>query len=63
MSTLVRNIGELITNNRSGSYRKSGCAFTHSDGVITWVGPESEAPSDCDQVLDAMGCAVLPGFV
>jgi len=63
VSTLVRNIGELITNEASGPYRKSGFAFTHSDGLITWVGPETEAPNDCDHMIDASGCAVLPGFV
>ncbi len=63
MSTLVRNIGELITNSGSGPYRKSRFAFTYSDGLITWVGPESDAPIDCDHVLDALDCAVLPGFV
>ena len=63
MITLVRNIGELITNEGSGPYRKSGFAFTFSDGLINWVGPETDAPDDCDHVIDAAGSAVLPGFV
>ena len=63
MITLVRNIGELITNEDSGAYRKSGFAFTFSEGIIDWVGPEADAPRDCDQEVDAAGCAVLPGFV
>ena len=63
MITLVRNIGELITNGGSGSYRKSRFAFTFSDGLINWVGPETDAPDHCDHVIDASGCAVLPGFV
>lgn len=63
MITLVRNIGELTTNEGSGPYRKSGFAFTFSDGLINWVGPEADAPDHCDQVIDAAGCAVLPGFV
>jgi imidazolonepropionase len=61
--TLVRNIGELITNEGSGPYRKSGFAFTFSEGLINWVGRETDAPHDCDHVIDASGCAVLPGFV
>jgi len=61
--TLVRNIGELITNDGSGPYRKSGFAFTFSSGLINWVGPETDAPDHCDHVIDAAGCAVLPGFV
>ena len=63
MTTLVRNIGELITNENSGPYRKTGFAFTFAEGLITWVGPEVDAPRDCDQEIDAAGCAVLPGFV
>lgn len=63
MITLVRNIGELITNEGSGPYRKSGFAFTFSDGLINWVGPEIDAPDHCDHVIDAGGSAVLPGFV
>jgi imidazolonepropionase len=61
--TLVRNIGELITNEGSGSYRKHGFAFTFSEGIINWVGPETDAPLNCEHVIDAAGCAVLPGFV
>jgi imidazolonepropionase len=63
VTTLVRNIGELITNENSGPYRKTGFAFTFAEGLITWVGPEVDAPRDCDQEIDAAGCAVLPGFV
>lgn len=38
------------------------------DGIIRWVGPESEMPEPeghvCDEVyMDALGRAVLPGFV
>jgi imidazolonepropionase len=61
--TLVRNIGELITNEGSDPYRKSGCAFTFSEGLINWVGPEADAPDNCGHIIDAAGCAVLPGFV
>lgn len=63
MSTLVRSIGELITNEGFGPYRKNGFAFTFADGLISWVGPETDAPSDWDHVIDVLGCAVLPGFV
>jgi imidazolonepropionase len=63
VTTLVRNIGELITNENSGPYRKTGFAFTFAEGLITWVGLEVDAPRDCDQEIDAAGCAVLPGFV
>jgi imidazolonepropionase len=53
---LIRNIGELTTH--SG---ESGDALVVSDRVL-WVGPSSSAP-DADEVLDAGGAAVLPGFV
>ncbi|MGW5241147.1 imidazolonepropionase [Monashia sp. NPDC004114] len=37
-------------------------AVVVSDGVIEWVGPESEAP-DADERRDLGGRAVIPGFV
>ena len=63
MITLVRNIGELITNDGADPYRKSRFAFTFSEGLINWVGPEADAPDHCDQIINAGGCVVLPGFV
>jgi imidazolonepropionase len=63
VNTLVRNVGELVTNEGFGPYRKNGFAFTFADGLISWVGPETDAPNDCDHVIDASNCAVLPGFV
>jgi len=44
VSTLVRNVGELVTNEGFGPYRKNGFAFTFADGLISWVGPETDAP-------------------
>jgi imidazolonepropionase len=53
---LIRNIGELTTN--SG---ETGDALIVSDRV-EWVGPAASAPA-ADEVLDAGGAAVIPGFV
>ena len=37
-------------------------AVAIEDGRISWVGAAAQAPS-CDEVIDADGAAVLPGFV
>lgn len=66
MKTLVTGATELITNSidpTDPNYRMSGGAFTFTNGVIDWVGNASEAPADCDEIVDAQGGAVLPGFV
>jgi imidazolonepropionase len=62
-STLVRNIGELVTNSGSGPYRNANFAFAYENSVITWVGPESQSPKNCENIIDATGAAILPGFV
>lgn len=67
MSTsLLTNIGELTTNvaasdgDRHGTLL--GAAVLIEDGRISWVGSASDAP-DADEIVDAGGCAVVPGFV
>jgi imidazolonepropionase len=62
MPTLVRNISELTTESAQFPRRATGYALAFDNEIITWVGPESDAP-DCDHIIDAQGCAVLPGFV
>ena len=62
MTTLVSNIAELVTESDRYPTRAHGYAFACDAGVITWVGPESEAPAT-DHIIDADGGAVLPGFV
>lgn len=66
-SLLITSIGELVTNDPSvGDGSMLGlladAAVATEDGRVTWVGPASEAPP-CDDVVDAEGRAVLPGFV
>jgi len=64
-STLITNIGELTTNVGTPA---DPCGTLHdaavlvADGLISWVGPSSDAPS-ADETVDAGGCAVIPGFV
>lgn len=68
MSLLVTNIGELVTNDpaagRSGDLLglRSDAALVVEDGVVAWVGATADAPA-ADEVLDAAGRAVIPGFV
>lgn len=67
-STLVTHIGELVTNAPSDAPTtdrlglRSDAALVIEDGVVAWVGPAAEAPA-ADEVVDAGGRAVIPGFV
>ncbi len=62
---VIRNIGELVTNDASvgrgplGIIRDAAVAF---DERIRWVGPSADAPASPSS-FDAAGCAVVPGFV
>ena len=68
MSVLITNIGELVTNQpgeRAGAAAVTagaGAALVIDEGLVAWTGPASRAPA-ADQVVDAGGRAVLPGFV
>ena len=62
---LITNIGELTTNvgwAGSESATMRDAAVLIEDGLIAWVGPAADAPA-ADEVLDAAGRAVIPGFV
>ena len=71
-STLITNIGELVTNDDSvgdrsalGVLRAStdgAAAVLIKDGLIVWLGPASEAPA-ADQTIDLAGNTLIPGFV
>jgi imidazolonepropionase len=69
MTTLLRNIGELVTNDPTRGDRYgivNDAAIEWADGVVTWVGLDSDAQSrenNAREVLDAEGRAVIPGFV
>lgn len=65
MSTLVTNIGELVTcdgTGEGGVGARPDQALVVAGGHIAWVGPASSAPS-ADEVVDVGGRCVLPGFV
>ena len=66
MSTLLANIGELVTNAAGaapGEFASiTGAALVIEDGRVAWTGPASRAPA-ADQMTDLGGRAVLPGFV
>ncbi len=63
MSTLITNIGELITNGPGdGDGLRSDAALVIDGELIAWTGPAARAPA-ADEVVDASGRAVLPGFV
>lgn len=65
-STLLTNIGELTTNVGSADGDRTGtlhdAAVLFEDGRILWVGGAVDAPA-ADEVVDAAGAAVIPGFV
>src|SRR5580692_6260834 len=71
MSTLITNIGELVTNapgdhdpsRGPGPFEaRTGAALVIDAGRVAWTGPAARAPA-ADQIVDARGRAVLPGFV
>jgi imidazolonepropionase len=71
VSTLITNIGELVTNAPDdhdpvagpGPFTaRDGAALVIEDGRVAWTGPAGQAPA-ADDIVDASGRAVLPGFV
>jgi imidazolonepropionase len=71
VSLLITNIGELVTNAprdavsvaSPGPYEAvTDAALVLDAGLVAWTGPASQAPP-ADEVFDAAGRAVLPGFV
>ncbi|HEY4463735.1 MAG TPA: imidazolonepropionase [Streptosporangiaceae bacterium] len=72
MSTLITNIGELVTNAPApdsapgagpGAFEViTGAAVVIDDGRVAWTGPAARAPA-ADDIVDARGRAALPGFV
>ena len=72
-SLLITRIGELVTNappdsepggpgGPGGFAAISGAALVIDGDRVAWTGPAARAPA-ADDVLDASGRAVLPGFV
>ena len=64
MSILITNIGELVTNApAAGAFAATGDAALVIEGSqVAWTGPASQPPA-ADELIDADGRAVLPGFV
>lgn len=65
MSLLITNISELVTNDPDADDLlgvRTDAAVVLADGVVSWVGAAAEAPA-ADEVFDAQGRAVIPGFV
>src|ERR1700753_3956637 len=71
MSTLITNIGELVTNaptdlgpagGPAPFVAQTGAAVVIDEGRVAGPAPASKAPA-ADGIVDASGRAVLPGFV
>jgi imidazolonepropionase len=66
MSLAITNIGSLVTNDPnlgSGILGElENAALVIEKGQVAWVGSSSSAPAT-DQVIDAQGMGVIPGFV
>jgi imidazolonepropionase len=64
MSTLITNIGQLVTLDPAEPERptRSHAALVIDDGRVAWVGDAAHAPA-ADTRVDADGAAVIPGFV
>ena len=61
MSTLIDNIGLLITH-ESGRSERENAAIVIENGTVLWLGDAGSAP-DADERIDAEGRCVIPGFV
>ncbi|PFG17610.1 imidazolonepropionase [Propionicimonas paludicola] len=61
MSTAITGIGELVSWDPERPVR-SDAALVIEDDVVAWVGDASQVPA-ADEVIDAAGAAVIPGFV
>jgi imidazolonepropionase len=64
-STVLTNIGELVTNDPQSSELLGiveRAALVVEGGRVAWVGPADRAP-EADELVDLGGRAVLPGFV
>jgi imidazolonepropionase len=64
---LITNIAELTTNDptqgdETPMGRLRDAALVIDESRVLWIGPATEAPA-CDEVIDADGAAVVPGFV
>ncbi len=61
MSTAIRGIGELVTWDDDQPIRHDA-GLVIDDGRVVWVGPSDQTPA-ADEVVEADGAAVIPGFV
>jgi imidazolonepropionase len=63
-SRALINIGELVTNDPTlGELGiRTNAALVWQDGIVQWSGQSGHCP-DVDEVIDAHGRTVLPGFV
>jgi imidazolonepropionase len=63
---VIKNIAELTTNDPALGAGATGrlvdAAIVIDDDVVLWVGSNANAP-DADEMIDAQGSAVIPGFV
>ena len=66
MSLAITNIGSLVTNDSNLGIgilgEKENASLVIEDGKIAWVGNSGSEPAT-DQVIDAQGMGVIPGFV
>ena len=65
MTTLISNIGLLVTNDPAvgeGTAELRDAAVVVDNGAIVWVGESSRAPA-ADERVDVEGACVIPGFV
>jgi len=61
VSTAIRGIGELVTWDDDQPIRHDA-GLVIDDGRVAWVGASDQTPA-ADEVIEADGAAVIPGFV
>ena len=64
-STVITGIGQLVTCDGGGPGGlgiRDRTAVVVTDDVVSWIGPQSEAPA-ADRQIDLAGRTLIPGFV
>ena len=59
---LIRDAAHIETFDDAGRMFANASIFAR-DGVIVAIGPAADVPASADRVVDARGCAVIPGLV
>lgn len=60
MGNKIFKNGKIFTSDKESLYADS---FISEDGIITWIGDETDMPDKDYEIIDLKGKCVIPGFV